>query len=293
MSLNNNTNKELKNDIQKLNDYSELVDRFFATNSIVDAIQVTRELIATKIETSLITTNFDNSPTLWMTRLFARIFEIKEINKITLVDDYIRFNQLSNFEFSFVSSSTNQSGFYLRETNQVLNIMYFDIVTQRLFFNANALAKMISSAPARHISEDDLSDFVKMMNLLSDAVLEDEFALDLNIIDYENDQILYADKVDIPVEVTDKLFLTATKNGFYVSALDNGFEINLDKDISLFFVQEIDNGGHAQWHYRVLDKKNEWSFLQILQKFPFIGNWYIQNLNSVEVAYRDEIFIGW
>jgi hypothetical protein len=123
-------------------------------------------------------------------------------------------------------------------------------------------------------------------------LLEDEFALDLNLIDYENDQILYVDKVDVPADVSDKLFIAATKNDVYVGSLNNGFSFDLDNDVTLFFTVDIDKGGHSQWQFRVTDKKNEWSFLQVLQKYHFIGNWYVNNLKYVEVAYRDEIFIA-
>ena len=292
MSHNNSLNNQLKVDMKNLNDYSELVDRFFSSNKVIEVNQIVRGLLKTKLDFKTLNLTIDNNPTTWITRLFVRIFDIKEISNLQIVDNSIRFPQLTNFEFSFVAANMNKSGYYLRENNQVLNILYFDLKMQRLFFNADALAKMVNSVPGRHITENDLSDFILMMNKFADALLEDEFAIDLNVVDFENDQILYVDKVDLPVEVTDKLFLTATKNGFYVSALDNGFQIDLDKNVSLYFVQEIDNSGHAQWHYRVVDQKNEWSFLQVLQKFPFIGNWYIKNLANVEVAYRDEIFIS-
>ncbi|MDR0899860.1 MAG: hypothetical protein LBM27_05845 [Lactobacillaceae bacterium] len=289
---NNNLNQVLSSDLKQLNGYADLVNRFFESEKIPELNQITREILQTKINTRSVVINFDNSPVIWVTQLFAKLWLLAKLPGLNVVNNRIRFQQLENFEFTFVPANMNKSGFYLRENNQVLNILYFDVITQRLFFNADALAKLVNSNPGKRVSSDRLADFVKHLNQFADALLEDEFALDLNLIDYENDQKLFVDKVDVPVEVTDKLFLTATKNGFFIGALDDGFQISLDENISLFFQQQIEASGHSQWYFRVVDKKNEWSFLQVLQKFPFISNWYSQNISTLEIAYRDEIFLN-
>lgn len=289
---NHNLNNQLQNDLKELLDYSKLVDRFFTSKNVPDAVTATKELVKQKLHLKEVSLNYVNSEINWVSELMLKVFEIKKISGLKKVNNAFRFSQLKNFEFSFVPANSIHSGFYLQEDNLGFRVFYFDVNTQRLFFDANCLAHIVNSPIGKELNEDNFAKFIHSMNAFADALVEAEFALDLNIVDYENDQVFYVDKVDIPVNVTDELFLSATKNGYYVGALPDGLAIELDDKITLNVQAQLDAAGHSQWQYRVLDNENEWSFVQVLQKFDFLSDWYIKYITSVEVMYRDEIFLS-
>ncbi|KGO31884.1 hypothetical protein Q757_04390 [Oenococcus alcoholitolerans] len=84
--------------------------------------------------------------------------------------------------------------------------------------------------------------------------------MDLNIIQPENDAVFEIESLDLPAIVTDKLFIASQANQVDIFALDNGFQLNFSENIKLLFVSKLDNLGHSQWYFRVIDENNSFPF---------------------------------
>ncbi|MDR2660606.1 MAG: hypothetical protein LBC17_00960, partial [Lactobacillaceae bacterium] len=95
-----NNFKNFKDDIEKITEYQKLIEIFLTTKDIKKLIQTARLLIENKNKLKTISVNLDLSSLSWMNHLIQRIFEIKKIGKISIIDNSIRFDLLNNFEFN-------------------------------------------------------------------------------------------------------------------------------------------------------------------------------------------------
>lgn len=158
------------------------------------------------------------------------------------------------------------------------------------FIDASDFVQLIASQVGRRLTDQQIANLSSAFNQLAEILSEDQFALDLNLIQPENDAVLEIDKVDLPAIVTDKLFILAQAHHTDIVALDNGFEISFNEDLKLYLTQRLDPIGHSQWSFKVVDLYDQWSLMAVLAKYDWFLNWYLDDLAKLQIAYRREFF---
>ncbi|EHN59571.1 hypothetical protein [Oenococcus kitaharae] len=280
---------------------SRALKQFLSAKNPVDNILAIRELMFVQLQSGPLTEfaplfRFDDG--FWLSQLFIRLLSFKNNDFFSTLDSQnklslgLRSRVLPNFEFIFVPAAIAAGGFYLQEANLQIRILYFDIRHQRFFIEPNGLLALFTSDIGKHLSSRQLELTVKALNDLAEVLQEDQFVLDLNIIQAENDAQLEINKADLPVAVSDRLFILAQANQVDIVALDDGFLLNLNSSLKLYFTQVVDRIGHAQWRFRVSDKNDSETFLSVLLKYAWLLNWYWDNIQDLQIAYRDEFFLG-
>ncbi|MFT8917379.1 MAG: hypothetical protein ABF899_05920 [Oenococcus sp.] len=280
---------------------SHALKRFLSAQNPVDNIRAIRDLMQVQLQSGPLTEfaplfRFDDG--FWLSELFIKLLSFKDNDFFSTLDGQnklsvgLRSCILPNFEFIFVPAAIAAGGFYLQEANLQIRILYFDICHQRLFIEPNGLLALFTSEIGQGLSTRQLGLTIQTLNDLAEVLLEDQFVLDLNLIQMENDAQLEINKADLPVAVSDKLFILAQANQVDIVALDDGFLLNLNSSLKLYFTEVVDRIGHAQWRFRVSDKDDSETFLSVLLKYAWFRNWYWDNIQDLQIAYRDEFFLG-
>ncbi|MDN6899704.1 hypothetical protein [Oenococcus sicerae] len=295
----NDFQRKLAHDSRQLDVFSRSLSDFLNAQTTVETVDAMSVLLKNQLESYEQTTPlFHFSESFWLSQMLVKLFNLKgstffsTLNSENELLGSLRADALPNFEFYFVKAQIPVGGFYLRETSLQNNLFYLDIFNRRFFIDASDFVQLIASQVGRRLTDQQIANLSSAFNQLAEILSEDQFALDLNLIQPENDAVLEIDKVDLPAIVTDKLFILAQAHHTDIVALDNGFEISFNEDLKLYLTQRLDPIGHSQWSFKVVDLYDQWSLMAVLAKYDWFLNWYLDDLAKLQIAYRREFFAG-
>ncbi|WP_439424702.1 hypothetical protein ACKP2L_04620 [Oenococcus alcoholitolerans] len=296
LSLLSDFQKKLSKDSFALNKLDQYIKSFVRSNDVKSVVDNTDFLIKSTNNYTQILPLFHFDESFWLAQSIVKIFRLKNndffssLNLSGQLTSSLRSGSLPNFEFYFISSKIPAGGYYFKDAAYNKTIFYLDLQHRRFFINPRGLIDIIESKLGSLLNEAQIRNFTRSLNLLADSFFTDEFALDLNIIQPENDAVFEIESLDLPAIVTDKLFIASQANQVDIFALDNGFQLNFSENIKLLFVSKLDNLGHSQWYFRVIDENNSFSFFDLLANYSWFRSWYLENIDFLQIVFRKEIF---
>ncbi|MDN6967251.1 hypothetical protein FCS83_01475 [Oenococcus sp. UCMA 17063] len=296
----NDFQKEIHHDAKQLFDFDNFYNSFLKSKTISEAVNTVGQLIKNnRNDYRQFNPLFRFDDSFWIAQLVVKLFHLKHLDYFSNLDsnqqisNQLRIPAFPGFEFFFSTNTQfKNDGFYLQERNLQIDLFYLDIFNKEMFINADGFANLINSRIGRNLADKEIRAFTKIFITLAKILHEDNFSIDLNLLQSGNNQMLPLRKVDLPAIVTDQLFVLAQSQQKDIFALDNGFQIDFNEEMSLYLIQAIDSIGHSQWFFKVFDTYDRWTFLDVLAKYNWFLKWYLDNLNYLKIAYRDDLFLG-
>jgi len=117
------------------------------------------------------------------------------------------------------------------------------------------------------------------------------YSVDFNILDAANRQNYAVRSTDLPAGVVDRLFVMAAQNDYMLTngVNGNGAEIALGRGIVVdIFNNQLD--GQPEWVLTVHDDDQKISWFDVLLRFDFMRDWYLENLTELEITSDPLIF---
>lgn len=159
-------------------------------------------------------------------------------------------------------------------------------------FNSHALTQLFIIDLHETVPADTVKSSVQVLVDFARYLKEDYgYSVDFNILDAANRQNYAVRSADLPAGVVDRLFVAAAKHDYMLTngANGNGARIELDKGVTVdIFNNQLE--GQPEWVLTVHDDEQKISWFDILLRYPFMRDWYLENLNDLEVVSDPLIF---
>ena len=181
--------------------------------------------------------------------------------------------------FTFVENPDGSAYYVEQHTQEAL--FFIDFNKHLLLFNSEALTNLLIVKLKKEINEETLRKFELQLLAIGKFMKEDYgFDVDFNILDPSN-YASYAIMDDqMPQTALDKLFINASNAGYMlITGMHNEAELELSRGIKMA-VEPQENG---QWVIKINDPDNRISWFDVLNKYDFIRDWYLENLESLEI----------
>lgn len=181
--------------------------------------------------------------------------------------------------FTFVENSDGSAYYVERHSQESLFLVDFN--KQLLLFNSEALTNLLLVRLREKISSETLRKFELQLLLIGKFMKEDfGFDVDFNILDPSNYASYLIMDNQMPQIALDKLFIAASNAGRMLITGSNGeAELNLGQETKMVVCPD-QNG---QWKIQIKDPDNRVSWFDILNKYDFIRDWYLENIDSLEI----------
>lgn len=181
--------------------------------------------------------------------------------------------------FTFVENSDG-SAYYVEQHTQE-SLFLIDFNKQLLLFNSEALTNLLLVNLREKVSPETLRKFELQLLLIGKFMKEDfGFDVDFNILDPSNYAFYPIMDDQMPQAALDKLFIVASNAGrMLVTGSNNEAKLDLGQGIEMIVCPD-QNG---QWKIQIKDPDNRVSWFDILNKYDFIRDWYLGNIDSLEI----------
>ncbi|MDN6453076.1 MAG: hypothetical protein L0K36_12355, partial [Lactiplantibacillus plantarum] len=124
--------------------------------------------------------------------------------------------------------------------------------------------------------------------------LQDDFGFDVdfNILDVANAAKYELRSANLDRAIVDKLFVSAAKNEHMLrnSQQGHGAQIELRAGLTVDIFDAAEAGGSQQWVLTVHDPDQAVSWFDVLLHFGFMRDWYLENIDSLEIKADPLVF---
>ncbi len=132
----------------------------------------------------------------------------------------------------------------------------------------------------------DLIRFEKYLVSIGECVEQAYgYEVDFNLLNARRDAVYPIVSETEPEVALDRLFIMSSDAGCMLKSGMNGEAImNLPDSVVLtLFDENLAGGNSPEWGMTVKDDEDKISFFDLLVRYDFLKDWYLENLQSVEV----------
>lgn len=197
----------------------------------------------------------------------------------------------SEVQFEFELDRKNGGAFFTEQEDHE-PLFYLNLEKRLLRFSNQALVNFFVVREIERYSDLDIQAALHAMTDFA-GILETqlEFAVDLGILNPDNEIAFPLKAPELDKEVIDKLFVETTDTDFMLLTMpqNNGALLNLDRQIRLTLAYDPDDYSQ-QWKFQVLDPDQQYSFFDVLLHYSMIREWYLNNREALAVRSDPVIF---
>lgn len=195
--------------------------------------------------------------------------------------------------FQFVENQTSAGGVYFVEMGTQEKLFYWSLERKELFLNSHALTSLLVS---NYRAKDTADNIRTVADVLRDfgRYMETTFnyQVDYNVLETADNYQYNLVQTEMPAGMLDRLFVLSAESNYFLQAVENGAAMLLDHnvEIQIFFDDNPRAIGGQEWHFKVLDGHDAYSWMDVLLDYDFIGTWYLKERRTIEVASQSGIF---
>lgn len=282
MAYRDQLKKNLDNGIR----FTEILNELITTNDPMVLLKSIQQLSTYQLDSAyLIYPQQYTRPDFYLIFL-SRLLGLHQAEKLVLQANekndelYHEFPGIDQLGYFTFVENPDGSAYYVEQHAQEA-LFFIDFNKHLLLFNSEALTNLLIVKLKKEISEETLRKFELQLLAIGKFMKEDYgFDVDFNILDPSN----YASYVimddQMPQVALDKLFITASNAGYMlITGMQNEAQLKLSRGIEMV-VEPQSNG---QWIIKINDPDNRISWFDVLNKYDFIRDWYLENLESLEI----------
>ncbi|MFC6180918.1 hypothetical protein [Lactiplantibacillus daowaiensis] len=293
-------NEGLKSGLANGQKFTELMDQLIDTTDGETLLKAARALSDFKLDSAYVTFphQYQNADyyLIFMSRLLSmHDDEHAVLNTRTHSESlYHVFNELSDdYTFLYQIVDNENGGAYYHEQTTGENLFYVHLERRLLRFNSRAFTNLfINKLLLKGTGVDQINTVLATLINFGHYLRDDfGFNVDFNILDVDNAAKYELREANLTGEVVDKLFVTAAQHDYMLqnSPAGHGAEIQLPGSLTI----DIFDGGkptEAKWVLTVHDPDQRVSWFDVLLHFDFIRDWYLENIDSLEIKADPLVF---
>jgi len=200
----------------------------------------------------------------------------------------------ADYTFLYQVVDNGNGGAYYREQTTGENLFYIHLERRLLRFNSEAFTNLfinqllLKGTDAAHINTV-IATLIKFGHCLRDDF---GFNVDFNILDVVNAAKYELRSANLDRAIVDKLFVTAAANDHMLqnSKQGQGAQIELRQGLTVDVYDAAEKGGSHKWVITVHDPEQAVSWFDVLLHFDFMRDWYLDNIDSLEIKADPLVF---
>lgn len=295
-----NYNEAIKDGLQTGLTFTKLMDQLIRTTDADELVNAATQLADFQLDSDYVTFPHQYSNADYYLLFMSRMLELHDQGSQVILQSRDHHEELTQQlttlgdrgSFNFRVETSENGGVFYRERATGQSLFYLNLERKMFRFNSHALTQLFiidlhDTVPAETVktSVQVLLDFARYLK-------EDYgYSVDFNILDAANRQNYSVRAEDLPAGIVDRLFVTAAKNDYMLTngVNGNGAEITLDNNVVVdIFNNQLE--GQAEWVLTVHDDDQKISWFDVLLKYPFMRDWYLENLTDLEIKSDPLVF---
>lgn len=295
-----NYNEAIKDGLQTGITFTKLMDQLIRTTDPDELVDAATQLADFKLDSDYVTFPHQYSNADYYLLFMSRMLELHDQGSQVIVQSRDHHEELiqqltslgDRGSFNFRVESSENGGVFYRERTTGQSLFYLNLERKMFRFNSHALTQLFiidlhDTVPAETVktSVQVLIDFARYLKQ------DYGYSVDFNILDAANRQNYAVRAADLPAGIVDRLFVAAAKNEYMLTngVNGNGAEIALDDGVVVdIFNNQLE--GQPEWVLTVHDDEQKISWFDVLLKYPFMRDWYLENLTDLEIKSDPLIF---
>ncbi|MBD5069320.1 MAG: hypothetical protein HDT50_03890 [Lactobacillus sp.] len=199
--------------------------------------------------------------------------------------------------FTFHIDEHMPEGAYYVDKNTGLRLFYINFKRQLIRFNGSALTKLLVVKYGEKFDYKTVKHFEQYLVAIGKYFKEDYgFDVDFNLLDASNNASYQIVSDTEPRDALDKLFIISAQAGYMlVAGRGNRAVLKLRNDvvIAIFEQDFVEELGDSRWVIKVHDDDHQVSWFDVLYKYEFVRDWYLENLSSLAIKSDERFFKGY
>ena len=196
--------------------------------------------------------------------------------------------------FTFKIDENMREGAYYVDKSTGARLFYINFKRQLIRFNSQALTDLLVVDYSEKFDYKTVKRFEEYLVVIGKYFKEDYgFDVDFNLLDASNNASYQISSADEPREALDKLFIISADAGYMLVAGESGravLQLKNNVVVSILRQAEHDDLNNASWVIKVQDEGHKVAWFDILYKYEFIKDWYLDNLTSLAIKSDERFF---
>ena len=196
--------------------------------------------------------------------------------------------------FTFKIDENMREGAYYVDKSTGARLFYINFKRQLIRFNSQALTDLLVVDYSGKFDYKTVKRFEEYLVVIGKYFKEDYgFDVDFNLLDASNNASYQISSADEPREALDKLFIISADAGYMLVAGESGravLQLKNNVVVSILRQAEHDDLNNASWVIKVQDEGHKVAWFDILYKYEFIKDWYLDNLTSLAIKSDERFF---
>ena len=277
---------ELKKNLENGINFTEILNELITTNDAQVLLSSIQKLSTYQLDSAYLIYPQQYSRQDFYLIFLSRLLGLHQAEKLVLqaneqTDElYHQFPGIDNLGYFTFQENPDGSAYYV-EHNHNEALFFIDFNKHLLLFNSEAITSLLITKYRNEISQDTLRKFELQLLAIGKFMKEDYgFDVDFNILDPSNYAVYAIMDDQMPKEALDKLFIAASNAGYMlVTGMQNEAILKLNHGIEM----KVEMQGNGQWVIKITDPDNRISWFDILNTYDFLRDWYLENLDSLEI----------
>ena len=287
-------NDQLKASLKRGFKFTELLDQLISTDSPEELLSAVAALTAYQLDSAFLTFPQQYSRSDFYLIFLNRLLELNQ-HPGMILQSSDRFQELyheypginTKGYFVFQISDMKSKGAYYLEKNKQQQLFYLSFAQHLLRFNNDALTQLLLVNYYAEIDHAKIKSFADYLWLIGRYLKEDfGFDVDFGVLDPANNCTYQIAEPKLPKEVIDRLFIVSAKSGHMLEAgADQSAVLQLDGQVTLklFCQADPNRKDFGEWEISIFDPQQHVSLFDVLLKYNFIRDWYLNDLTTLAV----------
>lgn len=293
-----NYNEQLKRELNKGLDFTRQLDQLITTTDPHELLAAADKLTAFQLNSAYLVYPQQFSKADYYLIFLNRLLQQHQNETVTLRADedadelYHEFPEImedGHFAFTF-ADSTEQGAYYTeRTTGNALFYLNFQEKVMRI--NSHAVTNLMVLDYTKRYHFEVIHRFEKYLLAIGQYLQQDfDFDVDFSVLDPANGHFHPFRRVGRPEQALDKLFILASNAGRMLTTSGaNDAVLDLGMGTSVQITADP-NGKAVQWGLIVTDDQQQVSWFDLLFKYEFLRDWYMENIETLEIAADSRYF---
>lgn len=290
LAYNDELKKNLKNGIK----FTDILDKLIETDDPYELLDAVTALSTYQLNSSYLVFPQQYSQSDYYLIFLNRLLQLHENEKVViqssdrndeLYHEFPGINHQGYFVFRLEDGFEGGAYYTEKKTGEVL--FYINFNQKLLHFNSSAITNLLVVKYGAMFNYKVVKELESYLVDLGNYFKEDfGFDVDFNIMDASNNAYYKFTKQEIPQDALDKLFIAASKENFMlVTDLNDDAILKLDNNVELIITDrpvEQEKSGF-NWGMSIQDQNEKVAWFDLLFKYSFLKDWYLNNLKELEI----------
>lgn len=293
-------NEGLKSGLANGEKFTTLMDQLIDTTDGEVLLAAAQKLAAFKLDSAYVTFPHQYQNADYYLIFMSRLLGMHQDEQATLNSRrkteslYHVFKTLSDdYTFRFQVVTNANGGAYYQEQTTGENLFYVHLERRLLRFNSTAVTNLfINKLLVKGVGVDQINVVLTTLTQFGYWLRDDfGFNVDFNILDVDNAAKYELRSAQLDRSIIDKLFVSAAENDHMLRNYmhGHGAEIELRTGLVVDIFRSAANGSD-RWVLTVHDPDQAVSWFDVLLHFDFMRDWYLDNIDSLEIKADPLVF---